>query len=434
MTRLWQSAKEMAAATPVERNRYVDFLRAVSILAVITGHWLVVTVYYVDGSFTGGKLTEVQPDTQWLTWIFQVMPIFFIVGGYANGISLKRAKDKGTPYAGWLAARLNRLVTPLLMLVLFLAAFSAVLHFAGVSGPNLKMGSRAALIPTWFLAIYIMVVILAPATYSAWRRWGFGSLIVFAALGAITDWLFFAQDIRWPGWGNYFWVWLCVHQLGYAWRDGRLSKPPGLLIYSAIGLGALLLLIFKGPYPFAMVGSPGGDVSNTAPPKITLIALAICQFGLLLSIEAPMRKLLSSVRVWAATVLINSMIMTVYLWHITVMVILVGLAYLAGGIGLGIEPATSEWWATRPVWIAFLYVVLVPVALMLSPLERMGRSADRPAPAAVRQIVGAVLLCLGVASLALYGFGASPLPHLDIASFLLVIVGAGISGLLPKFR
>ncbi len=81
MTRLWQAAKELAAATPAERNRYVDFLRAVSILAVITGHWLVATVYYVDGSFTGGKLTEVQPGTQWLTWIFQVMPIFFIVGG-----------------------------------------------------------------------------------------------------------------------------------------------------------------------------------------------------------------------------------------------------------------------------------------------------------------------------------------------------------------
>jgi len=434
MTRLWQTAKELAAATPAERNRYVDFLRAVSILAVITGHWLVATVYYADGSFTGGKLTEVQPGTQWLTWIFQVMPIFFIVGGYANAVSLESAKRKGTDYAGWLSARLNRLVTPLLMLILFWGAISAVLHFAGVSGPNLRMGSRAALIPTWFLAIYIMVVILAPATYKAWQRWGFGSLIAFAALGAITDWLFFAQDIRWPGWGNYFWVWLCVHQLGYAWRDGRLSKPPGMLIYSAIGLGALMLLIFKGPYPFAMVGSPGGEVSNTAPPKITLIALAICQFGLLMAIESPMRKLLSSVRVWAATVLINSLIMTVYLWHITVLVLVVALSYGTGGFGLGIEPGTGEWWMTRPLWIGLLYAVLVPVALMLSPLERMGRSSDGPAPAAARQIVGAMLFCLGVSSLALYGFGASPLPHLDIASFLLVIVGAGISGLLPKFR
>ena len=421
----------MAARTPENRNRYVDFLRAVSILMVITGHWLVATVYYADGVFAGGKLTEVQPSTQWLTWIFQVMPIFFIVGGYANAVSRESAARQGTGYAGWLAARLNRLVTPLLALILCWAAISAILHFAGVSGPNLRIGSRAALIPTWFLAIYIMVVILAPATYKAWQRWGLGSILVFGALGIITDWLFFAMDMRWTGWSNYFWVWLCVHQLGYAWRDGRLSAPPLLLVYSVLGLAALWLLIFKGPYPFAMVGSPGTDVSNTAPPKITLIALALCQFGLLMAIEAPMRRFLGSVRVWAATVLVNSMIMTVYLWHITVMILVIAIAYGLGGLGLGLEPGSSDWWLSRPLWIGVLYAFLIPAALLLSPLERMGRSTDREPPSASRQVIGAVMLCLGVASLALYGFGASPLPHLDIVSFACVIVGAGISGLLP---
>ena len=421
----------MAARTPENRNRYVDFLRAVSILMVITGHWLVATVYYADGVFAGGKLTEVQPSTQWLTWIFQVMPIFFIVGGYANAVSRESAARQGTGYAGWLAARLNRLVTPLLALILCWAAISAILHFAGVSGPNLRIGSRAALIPTWFLAIYIMVVILAPATYKAWQRWGLGSILVFGALGIITDWLFFAMDMRWTGWSNYFWVWLCVHQLGYAWRDGRLSAPPQLLVYSVLGLAALWLLIFKGPYPFAMVGSPGTDVSNTAPPKITLIALALCQFGLLMAIEAPMRRFLGSVRIWAATVLVNSMIMTVYLWHITVMILVIAIAYGLGGLGLGLEPGSSDWWLSRPLWIGVLYAFLIPAALLLSPLERMGRSTDREPPSASRQVIGAVMLCLGVASLALYGFGASPLPHLDIVSFACVIVGAGISGLLP---
>ena len=47
--KIWAQAKELAAATPEERNRYVDFLRAVSILVVITGHWLVVALYYMDG-------------------------------------------------------------------------------------------------------------------------------------------------------------------------------------------------------------------------------------------------------------------------------------------------------------------------------------------------------------------------------------------------
>ncbi len=44
MMSIWSQAKDLAAKTPVERNRYVDFLRAVSILAVITGHWLIVAL------------------------------------------------------------------------------------------------------------------------------------------------------------------------------------------------------------------------------------------------------------------------------------------------------------------------------------------------------------------------------------------------------
>jgi hypothetical protein len=55
--------------TPASRNRYVDFLRAASML--------VVTV----------------------TWIVQVMPIFFIVGGYANGVSWRAARRDGRSYA-----------------------------------------------------------------------------------------------------------------------------------------------------------------------------------------------------------------------------------------------------------------------------------------------------------------------------------------------
>jgi hypothetical protein len=431
---IWSQAKDMAAKTPDERNRYVDFLRAVSILAVITGHWLIVGLYYQEGSLTVRDLLVIQPKTQWLTWLFQVMPIFFIVGGYANAVSLEGARRREIPYAGWLAARLFRLVTPLLALVLGWALIAAMLRLAGVSGEVIRLASRAALIPTWFLAIYIMIVALAPATYIVWRRWGFISFWALAIIAALIDLVYFAAEIRWTGWSNYFWIWLSVHHLGYAWRDGRLGSPAQLILYSALGLAALMLLIFKGPYPLAMVGSPDEELSNTLPPKLTLLALGIAQFGLLLSIEAPMRRLLSGLRVWAATVLINSMIMTLYLWHLTVMVIIVALAYLAGGIGLGLEPGGGEWWATRPIWIAVLYAVLLPVTLLLSTFERRSRAADASVPSALRLVGGASLLCLGVALLALFGFGTTPLPHLDIAAFVMVIAGAGISGLLPGFK
>jgi len=431
---VWSQAKDLAAVTPDDRNRYVDFLRAASILVVVTGHWLVAAAYYHDGKLTPGDVLELQPGTQWLTWLFQVMPIFFIVGGYANAVSQESARRRSIGYAGWLAARLHRLVTPLLALILGWAILAATLYFFGVSGDVTRLASRAALIPIWFLAIYIAVVMLAPLTYNAWCRWGFASFWVFAGIGALVDLAFFAAELEWLGWTNYFWVWLGVHHLGYAWRDGRLGSPARLLMFSALGLLVLVTLVFKGPYPLAMVGSPDEGLSNTLPPKITLLALGVVQFGLLLAIEAPMRRLLSGIRLWAATVLINGMIMTLYLWHLTVLVVLVALAYLAGGIGLGLEPGTAEWWLSRPIWIAVLYAVLLPVTFLLAPLERRGRAAGEPIPAAARQVGGAILICLGVALLALFGFGSAPLPGLDIAAFAAVILGCGISGLLRGFR
>jgi surface polysaccharide O-acyltransferase-like enzyme len=431
---MWQQAAEMAARTPESRNRYVDFLRAVSILAVISGHWLIATAHYQDGALTPGHLLGIQPWTRWLTWLFQVMPVFFIVGGYANAVSLESARRRGLGYAVWLAGRLNRLVSPLLVLLLGWALLALIMRFAGVSGGVIRLTSQAALIPIWFLAIYIVVVILAPATYAAWRRWGFASFWGFVALAVLTDLAFFGANLRWLGWSNYFWVWLAVHHLGYAWRDGRMGSPVRLLSYSALGLLALILLVFVGPYPLSMVGAPEGPVSNTLPPKITLLALGIFQFGLLLAIETPMRRRLQGLRLWTATVLVNSMIMTLYLWHVTVMVILVALAYLAGGPGLGLEPGTSEWWLSRPAWLSILTAALLPVALLFSPLERRGRPADAPVPSAARQIAGATLICLGVAVLALYGFGGTRIVGLDVAAFVSVVVGAGASGLLPALK
>ena len=159
---IWSQVVTLAAQTPDERNRYVDFLRAVSIVVVIVGHWLIATSYYVDGSLSAGHLLKSHPQTQWLTWLFQVMPIFFIVGGYSNAVSLESARAKGVGYGTWLSTRLNRLVAPLLVLIVVWAGIGLTMGLLGAGPKVIQYSSQAALIPTWFLAIYIMVVILAP--------------------------------------------------------------------------------------------------------------------------------------------------------------------------------------------------------------------------------------------------------------------------------
>ena len=158
---IWSQASEMASITPAERNRYVDFLRAASIMVVIVGHWLIATAHYVDGTMISGHLLKQQPQMQWLTWIFQVMPIFFFVGGYSNAVSLESASRKGVGYAGWLAARLKRLIAPLLVLLIAWAALALIMDFMQVRPSVIQWASQASLIPTWFLAIYTMVVLLS---------------------------------------------------------------------------------------------------------------------------------------------------------------------------------------------------------------------------------------------------------------------------------
>ena len=428
---IWSRASALAAQTPADRNRYVDFLRAASILFVITGHWLVATAYY-DGD-TGElhpvALLDIEPWTQWLSWLFQVMPIFFIVGGYSNAVSLESASRRGIDYAGWLAGRLHRLLTPLLVLILVWAGLSFAMHLFGAREETVVFLSRSALVPTWFLAIYTMIVLLAPATYGLWRRYGFASFWAYVVLAILVDVAFFRFDLQWLGWSNYFWVWLAVHHLGFAWRDGRLGGPLRLLLYSLAGLLLLVGLVFPGPYPLAMAGSPGEAVSNTLPPKITLLALGVCQFGLLLAVEKPMQRLLDRAAVWTATVIVNTMIMTVYLWHMTVLVFLLGLLYVSGGIGLTVEPGSSGWWWSRPLWIGVLLLLLLPVALLLSPLERRARPKDAPVPAGARLVGGAIAAGLGIALLTLMGFDGNPLSGFHVGALALVIAGGAVCGL-----
>ena len=58
-------------------------------------------------------------------------------------------------------------------------------------------------------------------------------------------------------------VWLAVHQLGYAWHDGRLAGLRNGLPMFVGGLLSLVALTHLGPYPLSLVGVPSDEISNT---------------------------------------------------------------------------------------------------------------------------------------------------------------------------
>jgi hypothetical protein len=337
-------------------------------------------------------------------------------------------------YAQWLAGRLHRLLTPLLLLVLVWGLIALVLGFFAVAPETTRFLSRGALLPTWFLAIYTMIVLLAPATHALWRRWGMASLVAYIGLAVLVDLAFFRLGWTWLGWSNYFWVWLAMHHLGFAWRDGRLGGPPTLGAISLVSLLVLVALILLGPYPVAMAGSPGEEVSNTLPPKVTLIALGLAQFGLLLALEKPMQRWLSGLRAWSCTVIVNTMIMTVYLWHMTILLAVLVVSYFLGGWGLTLDAGSTAWWWSRPLWLLLLGVLLVPVALLLSPLERVARPPGAPVPPAWRLVGGATLAGLGLTLATLFGFDGELLSVTGSGAVALVLAGGWLSGLSLRFR
>ena len=120
--------------------------------------------------------------------------------------------------------------------------------------------------------------------------------------------------------------------------------------------------------------------------------------------------------------------MTIYLWHMTVLLLVMAIAYLAGGFGLTIEPGTAEWWSTRPAWLATMAALLIPVAMILSPLERIARPKDKPSPGAWRLVTGAVLAGIGITLATLFGFDGE-LFSLSNAGIVAVIGGGLLCGL-----
>jgi len=425
VTTPWRKAAEIAENTPESRNRWIDFLRMISIISVVIGHWMMAAPSIDNGQPVLSHMLDIVPWSQWLTWLMQVMPVFFFVGGYSNGISWDSARRKEQGFAHWLAGRLGRLLGPVTPLLIVWSILGALAHFRNIDPDLIKAGSRIALVPVWFLAVYILVVLLVPFSRAFWLKWGWWSIFVPVTAAAILDWAFFSLDQHALAWLNYLFVWFAVHQLGYAWLDGRIDRRGKALLIAAGGLGALLALTQLGPYPLSLVGVPSDEISNTLPPKLPLLALAAAQFGILLALEKPARRLLARRFPWTLTVLINGMIMSIFLWHSTVMVLVIGGAFLVCPGTLHLQPGLATWWLQRPLWIGVFILIGTPVVLFFSRFERSSAGKDRR-PTLGRLLPGCLLACLGLAFLANNGVG-DPQALAGLAWGPLIAVFAGIA-------
>jgi hypothetical protein len=419
-------ARWAAERTPENRNRAVDLYRAVAIMFVVLGHWLLVAPVIRDGEVTLTILLAEQRWTQYATWLFQVMPVFFFVGGFANSLSWASAKRDPEKARIWASTRLARLLKPSLLLVLTWAVLAFIAGRMGVNPDLINAASQAALVPVWFLAVYIMITIAVPVSAAIWDRIGFLSVVVLALGAILVDCIAFGLDQQWLRWSNYGFVWLGVHQLGYWWH--KTTRPNTWAIgFIMLGLAWLYILIAKLGFPIAMVSVPGQEISNTRPPTTAMLAVGCVQIGTILLLTGPISKWLKNVRPWAWVILLNQMIMSIYLWHLTAMIAVVGIVVLLGGIGLDLEPGTGFWWSMRPIWLVLYIIVLIPLVLIFVRFEAGSRAAGENLPGPMQAMLGTLMTCGGLVMMAMNGIGADNMLGVNWVSVLLVLLGVGVA-------
>src|SRR5437879_8844488 len=98
------------------RDPFIDLLRNFSMLAVVFGHWIMPLLGYTNQTITVGDSFST-PGWWTFTWVLQVMPVFFAVGGASNFHSYTAHLARGGDARGWLATRPYRLTLPVLRLL-----------------------------------------------------------------------------------------------------------------------------------------------------------------------------------------------------------------------------------------------------------------------------------------------------------------------------
>ncbi len=425
----------------MSRNTYLDLIRVVAIAAVVLGHWIATGITYKHGQLDGVDVLGVSPWTSWLTLIFQVVPLFFLVGGYSNALSWTRYQAGGGSAFGWTLRRARRLLVPTAGYVAAISLAVVACTAAGANRDDLQEAGWALSLHLWFLAPYLLLLLLTPALLALHRRYGIAVPAVMAATAVLIDVAVVEGHWHFVGWANYLLVWGTFHQLGFAWHEGFLAGRRGrALVLATAALFALVALIWWGPYPISMVGVPGARIQNASPPSAALLGFGLAQTGIVLLASSSVSAWLAQparVRLRGLIQRANVMTMPVYLWHMVPVVIVAVVAYPNRWFAQ--PPVGSRaWWAQRVPWVASLTIALAAVlALVVLAAQLLKAAGARNQEPSRHDTTGrTAMLGVGVAisvatlgRLAVWGFAPNgSLDTLTIACFtvgVLLVLGAG---------
>ena len=408
------------------RSVPVDAARALSLLVVVAFHMTMfgVSGSTLDGGLPGGIFRGAWIPVSWvLSWFAMVMPLFFVVSGYANAHVLDRQHSEGGSYGTWLVERGRRLLGPLVLYVGVWASLGTLLAWAGMLD-TARAGTLALTKVLWFLLIYLVLICVAPVMYVAHDRWGVWVFVVLGVGAVGLDAVRFVLGGAWAGSANFVLVWVFVHQLGVAYHRGWWRTGPVARVWLTLGgaLAALVALLFVvGYYPRSAVALGDGDIANLMPPTAAMAALALAQTAVLALVERRVGPALGrSRRLKALLRPMNSLAMTIYLWHGPI---------IALGIWLLVQlaqafPPAAVVLLGRPTLIALAVPLMFGLIPLIGVLERR---LVPPSDAESRSGLAAASMALLVLGFGLvYQTGILVHPSAPRATLGVVCLAAGV--------
>lgn len=362
----------MTAAVPRNRDLTLDLARVLCVLVVVFVHLALVGV----GRSPDGSPFIVNPVSgqRWFapaTWVAEIMPLFFVVGGFAAKVGWESAQRRGESASIFVRTRLRRLALPALPLFIVLTIALAVVRAIGVDpaladGVAVPVGSVL-----WFLGAYTLVQALAPWMIRWHDRNPWLALVVLFAGAFLVDVVRLVVGIQGLGLGripaegyglgdelfglpNVAFVWLFAQQIGFCLRDGWFTGVRWWnLVMILAGFVVVGLLVGLGEYSASML-------SNQWPPTLPLAVLAIIQAALLTLLHRPLTAIMNRRSAQAVVFFLGSRLMSIYLWHVPAIVVLTGVQLLWLPMP---APGSGTWWLTRPLFVVAVLLTVWAISL-----------------------------------------------------------------------
>jgi hypothetical protein len=382
-------ARSVAESTKPDRDRAVDVARLTALVVVMFGHCALLLATIDSGGLRIGNLLGEMPALAPVTWVVQVMPLFFLAGGAAGAYGWR----EGTQWGTWLFARAQRLCRPVFWYLAFWAvALAVAARILGADSAAGLGGECVALL--WFLGVYLVTLAFVPAL----TRMGSGrtvAVVVTSLLVAagVVDGVRIATGAPMSGVLNFLVVWLIPVAIGVAYARRLIAVRAALAMALCAFAGQVLVAAF-GPYEVSLVVTGTERMSNVTPPTLLLALHCTWMSFAFVAAAGPVQRWAQRPRVWQFVAVGNGGAMTLYLWHIPAIAVA---TFSLHAVGLDAYDVNAHnFWGMLALRAVVFAVVMTAMFFLLSPLEhrRLPWWDSTAHATGVRSTAAGVLICL----------------------------------------